>query len=409
MSLYTNNILLTGYWPPTNHMLRQFSTDERLNPEGWKGRNWRNHGFDIFSYFPEFDPSLELTDSPGQGEGDFQVNYRKTLQDFTRLTDKHQPCAIVVFSRGERHKDWEVEAGARNWGRDRWRADFEGGRPNPAPPDTSQPPDSWRSTTLPHAEIIARVNRETGIDAQFDPTNSVGRFLSEYIGYLALKYQAEHRDSNEPFMCAVAGHIHVSKSVPLDEATLATEITLEEVMKAARSRLPRFWLAEVGVGIKTKESPNAGTDDPVDISILRDGAQFGGVLSIVRDNKLEPGNYEFYTRRLPGPYRDRGRYGPFRRTISRIADRLWLILRRIPGFGVEYANGLEGHFECQLSIAGNDTWVKEQVDLYVKEAKLNHFGIWVVNPEWIYLGSCTQDVSFSTNPEDGFQSVRFKL
>ena len=44
---YTNNILLTGYWPPTNHMLRQFSTDPEQNPGGWRGRNWRGHGFDI--------------------------------------------------------------------------------------------------------------------------------------------------------------------------------------------------------------------------------------------------------------------------------------------------------------------------------------------------------------------------
>src|SRR6188474_964335 len=33
-------ILLTGYWPPTNEMIRHFSTDPVQNPGGWMGSNW---------------------------------------------------------------------------------------------------------------------------------------------------------------------------------------------------------------------------------------------------------------------------------------------------------------------------------------------------------------------------------
>jgi uncharacterized membrane protein YqaE (UPF0057 family) len=40
---FTHNILLTGYWPPTggiDSMLKPFSTNSILNPNGWTGGNW---------------------------------------------------------------------------------------------------------------------------------------------------------------------------------------------------------------------------------------------------------------------------------------------------------------------------------------------------------------------------------
>ena len=30
-------IVITGYWPPTNEMIRPFSTDPDQNPDGWIG------------------------------------------------------------------------------------------------------------------------------------------------------------------------------------------------------------------------------------------------------------------------------------------------------------------------------------------------------------------------------------
>lgn len=49
---HTNNILLTGYWPPTNEMLRDWSTNPAQNPNGWAGGNWEGLGYDVYSYFP---------------------------------------------------------------------------------------------------------------------------------------------------------------------------------------------------------------------------------------------------------------------------------------------------------------------------------------------------------------------
>ena len=47
-------ILITGYWPPTNEMIRDFSQNLELNPSGWVGNDWENRGYDVVSFFPEF-------------------------------------------------------------------------------------------------------------------------------------------------------------------------------------------------------------------------------------------------------------------------------------------------------------------------------------------------------------------
>jgi len=215
-------------------MLRQFSNNPRLNPEGWRGHNWLDRGFDIYAYFPEFDND----DHPGSGRGDLRVDYRDTLRDFTRITEEHRPCAIITFSRGRGQDDWELEIGARN--RENWIADLsEAGKPEPNPPDDSVPSGFWRPSTLPMEQIKRAVNdAPLNIRAHIDRTGNVGRFLSEYIAYLGLKYQHEHCQDRSSHLCVAAGHIHVGRRVTVADASVAVEITLKEVIDALEERLP---------------------------------------------------------------------------------------------------------------------------------------------------------------------------
>ena len=46
-------ILVTGFWPPTNEMIRHFSQNIFLN-NNWEGENWQDRGYNIVSYFPQF-------------------------------------------------------------------------------------------------------------------------------------------------------------------------------------------------------------------------------------------------------------------------------------------------------------------------------------------------------------------
>ena len=52
-----DNIVLVGYWPPTNEMLRPFSTSPVQNPGGWIGQNWNGLGHDVYAFFPSFHPT----------------------------------------------------------------------------------------------------------------------------------------------------------------------------------------------------------------------------------------------------------------------------------------------------------------------------------------------------------------
>ena len=105
-------ILLTGYWPPTNEMIRHFSQDINLNPDGWQGDNWEQRGYDIISYFPTFsDPDCS---SCGTGNGVLQVDYQNTSDDFWPIANNHEPIGIITFSRGYMNQSWELEYNAYN-------------------------------------------------------------------------------------------------------------------------------------------------------------------------------------------------------------------------------------------------------------------------------------------------------
>ena len=49
-------IMLTAYWPPSNEMLRRFNANPSQNHMGWIGENWEGRGYDVYAFFPEFDP-----------------------------------------------------------------------------------------------------------------------------------------------------------------------------------------------------------------------------------------------------------------------------------------------------------------------------------------------------------------
>ena len=53
-------ILVTGFWPPTNEMIRHFSQSIELNPDGWEGDDWEHGGAPVW-ITGSFDPDLNLT------------------------------------------------------------------------------------------------------------------------------------------------------------------------------------------------------------------------------------------------------------------------------------------------------------------------------------------------------------
>jgi hypothetical protein len=220
------NIMITGYWPPTNEMLRQFSPNPEQNPGGWVGENWEGRGYNIYAFFPEFPSGL------GKGEGDFEVDYEDTSNDWWPIVAQLEPIAIITFSRASTVRGWELEGGNRTYVSGDWTADYLAPRrPTPdLPIMIEEPPGTERFSTLPIDAIIQAV-ADSG--AHVDPFSTViddGRFLSNFIGYHGCWYHTLHPDPSDPAWCVASGHIHVGGSAAVADCVLATEVTLRTLI-----------------------------------------------------------------------------------------------------------------------------------------------------------------------------------
>ena len=219
-------IMTTGYWPPTNEMIRHFSQDEELNPNGWMGENWENSGYDVVSFFPSFNPPD--CSSCGQGTGLLEVDYQDTSEDFWPLANNIKPIALITFSRGFNNFSWELEFNAYN--RTNWINDYTSPfLPTPNPPDQEQDSFHLKNSNLPMNNIVENVNNlNIGLDSYIDSNGDPGRFVSEFMAYHGTWYRDLNQNSNE--QCYLAGHVHVGGQISWDNARLAAEETIRTVI-----------------------------------------------------------------------------------------------------------------------------------------------------------------------------------
>lgn len=220
------NVIITGYWPPSNQMLTDFSQDKELNPTGWQGNNWKGLGYHVYAFFPLFSGG---TESNPKGEGDFEVDYQDTLMDFQRITGEYKPIAIICYGIGK--GPWEIEEDAVV--HSRWHDDY-------VPP--TQPDINWLKevlkdgaghSTLPTEAIAEAVNNaDIGVHAWVDKEGDAGDFLCDYITCLATAYQQSHNEPMQKDYCAAAGFIHLGPMLTLEQAKQAQEITLETILKS---------------------------------------------------------------------------------------------------------------------------------------------------------------------------------
>ena len=227
------NIMITGYWPPTNEMLRPFSTNPDQNPEGWVGENWEGRGYNIYSFFPEFPGGL------GKGEGDFEVDYQDTSADWWYLIEQIQPIAVITTGRADFDYDWELEGGHRMYELFIWADDYlEPFKPTPELPIADETPGTERDSTLPLQAIVDAVTAEVpNVDPYFTSLDT-SNFLCNFVGYHATWYHNLHSNPHDPAFNFAAGHIHVGFHMELEDAVLATEVTLRTLTDYLDAELP---------------------------------------------------------------------------------------------------------------------------------------------------------------------------
>ena len=221
-------IMLCGYWPPTNEMLRPWSPNKVQNPKGWTGSNWEKRGYDVYAFFPEFP-----TGTFPWGKGDFEVDYQDTSADWARLTKLIKPQIIMTFSRGFSGVNWEIELNARNW--NSWVSDRRPpNTPTPSPPDSSVPGNTYRRSTLPANDIVAALNKAgVQINPRLDTYGTGGTYLSEFMSYHGIWYQGANRNPASANWCLAAGHVHVGTSTPVALGTRAVEVQLRTLIAHA--------------------------------------------------------------------------------------------------------------------------------------------------------------------------------
>ena len=219
-------IMVTGYWPPTNEMVRHFSQDLELNPAGWQGENWEGLGYDVVSFFPQFEPAD--CNNCGQGYGDLEVDYQDFSEDFWPIIETVQPVGIITFSRGFNDMSWELENRLVN--RTNWYDDYTSPLlPTPNPPDDTVENYHVRYTSLPVTDIINAIQvAHIGLDPYLDNTNA-GMFLSEFAGYHGVWYK-EIYDEGVDIPCFAGGHIHVGGQVDWDTAKVAAEVSIRTLI-----------------------------------------------------------------------------------------------------------------------------------------------------------------------------------
>jgi len=219
-------IMVTGYWPPTNEMVRHFSQNLQLNPDGWQGENWEGLGYDVVSFFPEFDPAD--CNNCGQGYGDLEVDYQDFSGDFWPIVEEVQPVGIITFSRGFNDMSWELENRLVN--RTNWYDDYTAPLlPTPNPPDDTVENYHVRYTSLPVLDIINAIDEaHIGLDPYLDNTNA-GMFLSEFSGYHGVWYKEKYEEDVE-IPCFAGGHIHVGAQVEWGTAREAAEVSIRTLI-----------------------------------------------------------------------------------------------------------------------------------------------------------------------------------
>lgn len=220
-------IMVTGYWPPTNEMLRRLSPDPAKNPEGWLGADWQGSGYDVYAFFPEFASGQDR-----MGAGDFQVDYADTFNDFMRLTAELNPVAIIGFGRGA--GPWEIEAKMLPAHREK----FESGNiPSQAGVKIQYPipaelkKELTYSSSLPMNHIAQRVNalERQGLYARIDQAGAdfiQCAFLSTLLGW----YHDAHADPRDPAHNRMAGFIHVGGYLNIADVEAALHETLIAVI-----------------------------------------------------------------------------------------------------------------------------------------------------------------------------------
>jgi len=161
-----------------------------------------------------------------------------------------------------------------------------------------------------------------------------------------------------------------------------------------------MWIGAIRLVVETADEDFAGTDSLVQATILRDGSNLRVLnLDYPTENDLERGAIRNYDYSGPTKLPRRNDKTP------ELPPGIGQNPMPYPGYGFEFSSGMNGHLKIQLRINGDDMWIKDNVDLYVRRIRqvATSFDTlaWQEDTFWTYVASWTQDVAMSTDSDEG--------
>ncbi|MER2600504.1 MAG: hypothetical protein ABTQ73_13375 [Caldilineales bacterium] len=169
-----------------------------------------------------------------------------------------------------------------------------------------------------------------------------------------------------------------------------------------------MWIGAIRLIVQTKDAKYAGTDSLVQVQVLRNGQELRVLnLDYPSEDDLERGAIRSYDYSGPTKLPRRNDKTPS------LPPGIGQIPMPYPGYGFEFSDGLHGHLVLKLRIRGDDLWIKDNVDLYVRfiRQRATSFDTldWIEDSGWTYIASWTQDVALSTDDDEGSTTWNLRL
>jgi hypothetical protein len=158
------------------------------------------------------------------------------------------------------------------------------------------------------------------------------------------------------------------------------------------------YISEIAWDIRTSAEEGGGTDAPLNVEVMRDD-------DIVIALRVEPGE----TGRL-----DRGdsefHWWEFRGTHFAPGD----VVRWVGGLpypdAAEFPDGISGSLKCRFRIFGEDMWIKDNIEAYVRYTEPEHVEgtidsmVWVDDINWTHVGTFSVDANISADSSEGSET-----
>jgi hypothetical protein len=168
-----------------------------------------------------------------------------------------------------------------------------------------------------------------------------------------------------------------------------------------------MWVGSIRVRVRTKSSETASTDSPVIAAVMRDNIAVYAFFLNPEFRTLGGTNLEitsgtdrnFFQFSLPKS----SAHPPPEASVDE------------PPYGIEFPNGLAEHCTLKLRIFGNDLWITDEVELFIRELHAVRLPAasdtltWVEETSWKSVGQWSKDIRISTDTSEGFAIVNFNV